>query len=129
MTASHPTRPTYVEAKIRANTLADGDVIRTTVRGTWQQVLDVWTDDDLDLALAHYQFDAEATEKIRSHLTGLAMYVLVRLLRERPDDAMIGDELVVFTACDLVVVQVPGPLEAPHRQFRANGDNETGNDR
>lgn len=128
MTA-HPIRPTYVEAKIRADTLADGDVIRTSFRGRWQQVLDVWTDDDLDLALAHYEFDAEATEKIRSHLTGLAMYVLVRLLRERPDEAMIQDQLMVFTACDLVVVQVPGPLEAPYRAFHTNGDNETGNDR
>lgn len=112
-----PPRQTYTEAQIRANALADGDVLRDA-EGTWREVLDVWTDDDLDVAIQHYTEDDVVNRgRIVKHLTGFSQYVMVRILIEEQDAVQITHELIALRSCTLVTIQVPHHLRAPYRTF------------
>jgi hypothetical protein len=98
------TRPTYSAALVRAGDLADFDVIRHD--GTWRQVMDVWHDEDEEVAADVYAFEPETVEHIRAHLGGgLGQFVLVRIVQEEPQ-AELTTQLVTLRRVDLVTIQV-----------------------
>lgn len=116
------TRRTYIDAEIRAKTLADGDVI--SHEHHWREVLDVWADQDRDLAIGQYDGDEDRIRYIEKHLTDLGLFVIARILIEQPDSTMIEDELVAYRSCDLVTIQVPSERPAPYWRVDARSTDQ-----
>lgn len=120
VTTATSERPVWTRAQVRARDLCDGDVIRHD--GQWRVLMDVWKDDDLDQAVAMYpaEFAPEQRALIVDHLMGLAAYVVVRMVEERPGEHehFQTTRPLPLRAFDLVDIQVeqgsaPTPPRAP----------------